>query len=167
MLIRTEAPADIMLIDALLKSVFSTDAQAKQVMMLRENSHFTLSLVACTDMGEVVGHLVFSPIQYEGEELGWQMLGPVAIKPEYNTEETLANMVKQGLDSLYEFGYSSCFVLTDETELYQRLGFAPQDQFSLQFSSGQLQQNVLAIELSDGTFDNKQGNIQSHYEFCA
>ena len=36
MLIRSEAPADIMPIDNLLKSVFDTEAEAELVMRLRE-----------------------------------------------------------------------------------------------------------------------------------
>ncbi|MFA0071550.1 GNAT family N-acetyltransferase, partial [Vibrio breoganii] len=77
MLIRTEAPADILVIDRLLKSVFETDAEANLVMSLRENSHLTLSLVACSDEGEVVGHLMFSPITLHGDDHNWQGLAPL------------------------------------------------------------------------------------------
>jgi putative acetyltransferase len=55
MLIRTEAPADILAVDKLLKSTFETEAEANLVMKLRENGRRTLSLVACNDEGEVVG----------------------------------------------------------------------------------------------------------------
>ena len=60
MLIRTEAPADILTIDALLRQTFPTSAEAKLVRSLRENSRFTLSLVACSDDGEVIGHVLFT-----------------------------------------------------------------------------------------------------------
>lgn len=36
MLIRTEAPADILVVDQLLKNVFATEAEADLVMALRE-----------------------------------------------------------------------------------------------------------------------------------
>ena len=49
MLIRTEAPADILTIDRLVRATFETEAEARLVMSLRENSHLTLSLVACTE----------------------------------------------------------------------------------------------------------------------
>lgn len=52
MLIRTEAPADLLAIDALLKTVFPTDAEANLVMALRENGRLTLSLVACSEEGK-------------------------------------------------------------------------------------------------------------------
>jgi putative acetyltransferase len=49
MLIRTEAPADILAIDRLLKETFPDSNEAELVMALRENSQLTLSLVACDD----------------------------------------------------------------------------------------------------------------------
>lgn len=72
MLIRTEVPADILTIDALLRYTFDTEAEADLVMTLRENGHMTLSLVACNDDGEVVGHIFFSPVTVSGQDLGWQ-----------------------------------------------------------------------------------------------
>ena len=77
MLIRTEAPADILTIDLLVKSVFDTTAEAKLVMSLRENSHLTLSLVACNDDGELIGHCLFSPVTINGEDIAWQGLAPL------------------------------------------------------------------------------------------
>lgn len=41
MLIRTEAPADILVVDQLLKNVFATEAEADLVMALRENGQRT------------------------------------------------------------------------------------------------------------------------------
>ena len=83
MLIRTEAPADILPIDTLLKSAFETEAEANLTMTLRENSRLTLSLVACNDEGEVIGYVLFTPVLINGEDLGWQGLAPVAVKEEY------------------------------------------------------------------------------------
>lgn len=80
MLIRTEAPADILVVDQLLKNVFATEAEADLVMALRENGQRTLSLVACDDEGEIVGHVMFSPVTLEGEDLNWQGLAPLAVK---------------------------------------------------------------------------------------
>ena len=83
MLIRTEAPADILTIDRLLKHAFPTEAEANLVMRLRENGKLTLSLVACTDEGEVVGHALFSPVTLNGEDLSWQGLAPLAVHDDY------------------------------------------------------------------------------------
>lgn len=100
MLIRTEAPADILVVDQLLKNVFATEAEADLVMALRENGQRTLSLVACDDEGEIVGHVMFSPVTLEGEDLNWQGLAPLAVKEEYRRQGIGAELVKEGLSSL-------------------------------------------------------------------
>ncbi len=111
MLIRTEAPADILAVDRLLKEVFDTEAEANLVMALRENGHRTLSLVACDDEGEVVGHAMFSPVHLNGEDLNWQGLAPLAVKAEYRKQGLGAELVHEGLASLGELGYPACVVL--------------------------------------------------------
>lgn len=100
MLIRTEAPADILAVDRLLKSAFETETEADLVMRLRENGRRTLSLVACNDEGELVGHVMFSPVTLNGEDLNWQCLAPLAIKADYRRQGLAAELVKEGLESL-------------------------------------------------------------------
>lgn len=113
MLIRTEAPADILVVDQLLKEVFATEAEANLVMALRENGRRTLSLVACDDEGEIVGHVLFSPVTVAGEDLNWQGLAPLAVKQAYRRQGIGAELVKEGLSSLGELGYPACVVLGD------------------------------------------------------
>ncbi|MGC9462177.1 GNAT family N-acetyltransferase [Vibrio genomosp. F10] len=122
MLIRTEAPADILPIARLVKSAFETEAEANLVMKLRENSHLTLSLVACNDEGEVVGHAMFSPVSVEGEDCHWQGLAPVCVKEGVRNQGIAESLVKEGLSSLLEFGYPVCVVLGDPN-YYSRFGF--------------------------------------------
>ncbi len=95
MLIRTEAPADILAIDRLLKSTFETEAEADLVMKLRENGRRTLSLVACNDEGEVVGYVLFSPVTLDGNDYNWQGLAPLAVDEKYRRQGLAANMGKE------------------------------------------------------------------------
>lgn len=95
MLIRTEAPADILTIDRLLKHAFPTDAEANLVMRLRENGKLTLSLVACTDDGEVIGHALFSPVTLNGEDLSWQGLAPLAVHETIAVKALVLNSLKK------------------------------------------------------------------------
>ncbi|OIQ23100.1 GNAT family N-acetyltransferase [uncultured Vibrio sp.] len=122
MLIRTEAPVDILPIDRLAKAAFDTDAEANLIMTLRENSHLTLSLVACTDEGEVVGHAMFSPVTVQGEDCLWQGLAPVCVKEEYRNQGIAETLIREGFASLFEFGYPVCVVLGDP-KYYSRFGF--------------------------------------------
>ncbi len=130
MLIRTEAPADILAIDRLLKSVFETEAEANLVMTLRENGHLTLSLVACTDEGEVVGHLLFSPVTIEGDDLSWQGLAPLAVAKAYQGKGIAAALVEEAFSTLPEFGYPACVVLGDP-QYYGRFQFEPAADYGL------------------------------------
>ncbi len=130
MLIRTEAPADILVIDRLLKSSFDTDAEANLVMTLRENSQLTLSLVACTDDGELVGHVMFSPVMLDGQDDGWQGLAPLCVAPDYRGQGIGRRLVEEGLTSLGELGYPACVVL-GSSEYYSQFGFEAAHHFDM------------------------------------
>lgn len=168
MQIRTEAPADILPIDALLKSAFPTSAEAKLVRSLRENSRFTLSLVACSDEGEVIGHVLFTPVTINGEDCGWQGLAPVTVKEGYRGHGVAERLIRAGLDSLLEFGYTACVVL-GEPDYYSRIGF--QDAASLgltsiyndlpEFTPGAFQ----AMALEGTPFTDKSGLVEYSPEF--
>ncbi|NOI76419.1 N-acetyltransferase [Vibrio coralliilyticus] len=166
MLIRTEAPADILAVDRLLKSAFETETEADLVMKLRENGRRTLSLVACNDEGEVVGHVMFSPVTLNGEDLSWQGLAPLAIKADYRRQGLAAELVKEGLESLKEFGYPACVVL-GEPEYYSRFGFEASEKYSFccqwEAPAGAFQ--VLA--LAENEFTDRSGRIEFSPEFSA
>jgi putative acetyltransferase len=158
MLIRTEAPADILAIDRLLKETFPNSNEAELVMSLRENSQLTLSLVACDDEGELVGHVMFSPVTVAGEFLSWQGLAPLSVKEAYRGQGIDVTLVKEGLDSLLEFGYPACIVLGD-IPFYRQFGFKPTEQFHCGLNDAPLQ----LIELAEGETKGQSGLI----EYCA
>lgn len=168
MLIRTEAPADILTIDTLLRETFPTSAEAKLVRSLRENSRFTLSLVACSDNGEIIGHVLFTPVTLDGEDFGWQGLAPLAVKKEYRQQGIAEALIKSGLDSLYEFGYSACVVL-GEPSYYSRFGFTdgePKGFISIYNEMPEFQPGAFQVlDLAKGTFDGKSGLIEYSPEF--
>ncbi|MGF1754551.1 N-acetyltransferase [Vibrio makurazakiensis] len=166
MLIRTEAPADILVIDRLLKTVFETEAEANLVMSLRENSHLTLSLVACTDDGEVVGHIMFSPVTVEGEDYNWQGLAPLAVKEDHRSQGVAASLIKEGFASLFEFGYPGCVVFGDP-DFYGRFGFKTASQFDFKCQWEVPEGAFQAIELAEGCFCGHSGQIEYSPEFNA
>ncbi len=166
MLIRTEAPADILVIDRLLKQTFETEAEANLVMALRENGKLTLSLVACNDDGEVVGHAMFSPVTLEGEDLNWQGLAPVAVRQDVRNQGIAERMIREGLESLRDFGYPACVVLGDPA-YYARFGFAAAEQhhFRCQWEVPTGAFQVLAI--AENEFAERSGLIEYSPEFSA
>lgn len=166
MLIRTEAPADILTVDRLVRSAFDTEAEAKLVMSLRENSHLTLALVACTDDGEVIGHCLFSPVTLNGEDLSWQGLAPLCVKKEYQKQGIAEALVKEGLDTLTELGYPVAVVLGDPN-YYQRFGFESTTNYGMH-SKWDLPEGVFMIKACDADFlAGKSGLIEYCPEFDA
>ncbi|WP_028023814.1 GNAT family N-acetyltransferase [Enterovibrio calviensis] len=164
MLIRSEAPADLLPIDRLVKKAFPTPAEAKLVMSLRENGHNTLSLVACTDEGKVVAHAMFSPVTIGGQDTGVQGLAPVCVHPDYRKQGIAAALIKEGFEILCEFGYPACVVLGDSA-YYSRLGFMAADSFGFHCKWDVPAEAFMAIELIDGAFDSLQGLVDYCPEF--
>lgn len=164
MLIRTEAPADILTVDQLLKSAFETDAEAKLVMQLRENGHRTLSLVASTDDGEIIGHVMFSPVTLNGEDYNWQGLAPLAVKEEYRGQGIAKQLVEEAFSSLLELGYPACVVLGDPA-YYGRFGFVPGEQYNMQCQWDVPKDAFQVIELRSGEFEGRNGVIEYCPEF--
>ncbi len=164
MLIRTEAPADILVVDQLLKSVFETEAEANLVMSLRENGNRTLSLVACEDDGEVIGFALFSPVSVEGEHINWQGLAPLAVKEEYRRQGIGADLVKEGLSSLGELGYPACVVLGDPN-YYQRFGFESADKSGFHCKWEAPKEAFQILALWENELEGRKGLIEYCPEF--
>ena len=164
MLIRTEAPADILVIDRLLKTTFETEAEANLVMALRENSKLTLSLVACNDEGEVVGHAMFTPVTLQGEDLNWQGLAPVSVREDYRKQGIAATMIREGIESLYEFGYPACVVLGDPN-YYQRFGFEAAEKHHMQCLWDVPEGVFQVLAIADGELAERRGLIEYSEEF--
>ena len=166
MLIRSEAPADIIPIDNLLKTVFDTEAEAELVMRLRENGKRTLSLVACNNDGELVGHLFFSPVMLDGEDHNWQGLAPMAIKPEYQRQGVGQAMLEEAKQTLAELGYPVIVVL-GHPEYYPKAGFVPAAPQGIQCPWSVPQEAFMVLEVVPGAIDGKTGMISYSEEFNA
>lgn len=164
MLIRTEAPADLLVIDRLVKSAFETEYEANLVMTLRENSHLTLSLVACTDDGEIVGHVMFSPVTLDGVDLNWQGLAPLTVKEGYRRQGIAAQLVKEGLLELAEFGYPACVVLGNP-HYYAQLGFKAAEDHQFRCVWDVPKGAFRIIELEPNVLKGRSGLIEYSAEF--
>ncbi|MGR5064211.1 GNAT family N-acetyltransferase [Photobacterium sp. DNB22_13_2] len=166
MLIRSEAPADILPIDSLLKSVFETEAEAELVMRLRENGKRTLSLVACNDDGEHVGYMCFSPVMLDGEDHNWQGLAPMAIKPEYQRQGIGLAMIEEAKQTLAELGYPVIVVL-GHSDYYPKAGFAPAAPQGIQCPWPVPEEVFMVLEVVPGAMEGKAGMISYSEEFNA
>ncbi|WP_299018830.1 GNAT family N-acetyltransferase [uncultured Photobacterium sp.] len=164
MLIRTEAPADILPIDHLLKATFDTEAEANLVMRLRENGRRTLSLVACSDEGELIGHLFFSPVTVDGQDDNWQGLAPLAVKPECQGQGVGLALMEEAKSMLAEFGYPVTVVL-GHSDYYPKVGFVKASDHGLSCSWPVPDEAFMVLELIPGTLAGKSGLVEYSAEF--
>ncbi len=164
MLIRIEAPADILIINKLVAQTFTTDVEAKLVMSLRENSHLTLSLVACSDEGEIIGHCLFSPITLNGEDLNWQRLAPVCVKKEYQNQGVAQALIHHGLEILTELGYPVVAVF-GEVEHYRRFGFEIAQIYNIQSQWQKAEETLMLKVEKNENILGKAGTIECCPEF--
>lgn len=165
MLIRTEAPADILAIDRLLRSSFATDTEARLVMALRENSRTTLSLVACNDEGELIGHALFTAVTLDGDDLGWQGLAPLTVAEAYRGQGVAAALIREGVESLPMLGYPVCVVLGNP-DFYHRFGFESAAHYQLHCEWDAPEGAFQVLAMSDSALPLPQGKIEYSPEFA-
>jgi putative acetyltransferase len=124
--IRNETEADIPAIRALVSDAFagmaySSQTEAAIVDALRRNSMLSVSLVAADDSG-ITGHIAFSPVMIDGDDLGWYGLGPIAVTPARQGQGIGSALVREGVAAIRKLGAQGC-VLVGEPSYYARFGF--------------------------------------------
>jgi len=130
MIIRPETPADHTVIRKINIAAFATHPFSRQtehliVDALREDGALTLSLVAeepSATGSRVAGHIAFSEAHVEGRDLGWFLLGPVAVWPDLQRKGVGSKLVLEGLAELRRRNASGC-VLVGDPAYYARFGF--------------------------------------------
>jgi putative acetyltransferase len=107
-------------------AAFPTEAEALLVDRIIAAGHDELSLVAQLD-GQIVGHLLFSPVTVEregrviAEGLG---VAPIAVLPDYQRRGIGRRLIEVGLETLAAIGCPFVVVL-GHVEYYPRFGFSP------------------------------------------
>jgi putative acetyltransferase len=133
MIVRPEKPEDKEGIRKINSAAFETNAEANLVDALRESGVPLTSLVA-EEEGELIGHILFSPvsISLKGNLLPplpptsppIAGLAPMAVLPELQNKGVGSRMVEEGLRHCKMSGYKAVVVL-GHPEYYPRFGFVP------------------------------------------
>jgi putative acetyltransferase len=131
--IRPETPADEGAIDRVLQVAFSEGGtrdpspEVTLVHRLRREAAFdpSLSFVAEQD-GEVIGHLLFTPITIRGKTRSWPALSlaPLSVLPGFEPTYAGTRLMREGLDVCREAGHRIVVVL-GHPKYYARFGFEP------------------------------------------
>ena len=128
--IRPEREQDTTGVRRVLEAAFPTAAEADLVERLRRGSKSVIALAA-EDEGDVVGHIVFSPLALEplAGAIGLG-LGPIAVLPDYEKHGVGRRLVQNGLAACHAWGAGFVTVLGDP-EYYGRFGFEPASEHGL------------------------------------
>jgi putative acetyltransferase len=163
--IRPEQPEDAPAIDAVNRAAFDQPAEATLVALLREQAAPLISLVADDD-GEIVGHVLFSPVTLTGHgEASIMGLAPMAVRPAMQRRGIGSMLVRAGLDACTRLGCDAVVVL-GHAQYYPRFGFRPASAFRLRCEYDVPDEVFMALELGPGRLAGKSGTIRYHPVFA-
>jgi putative acetyltransferase len=162
---RPETAADAAAIRRVHEQAFPTPAEAVLVDQLRTHGKATISWVAQHD-GEVVGHILFSPVTVDGLSLSSPALGlaPVAVLPARQRQGVGASLVRDGLEACRHRGCGFVVVL-GEPAYYRRFGFEKASRYGLHNDYG-VDDEFQVRELQAGSIPLGGGLVRYASEFA-
>ena len=155
--IRTETAADPSAIHNLHTRAFGGPQEAELVDQLRAEGFCSLSLVA-EKAGELVGHILFSPLQITTGSKSFRALAlaPVAVLPEHQRSGIGSALILAGLDLAKQNGERIVIVL-GEPAYYGRFGFRAD--LASPLSSPYAGEYFMALELVSGSLAGVRGEV--------
>jgi putative acetyltransferase len=165
MIIRPERVEDIQKIRSIHVEAFDKEVEADLVEALRDSGIPLISLVAEED-GELVGHILFSPMTLEQGSLSPSIAGlaPMAVLPACQNKGIGSMLVKEGLVYCKNAGYAAVVVL-GHPDYYPRFGFVPSISYGMTSEYDAPPEVFMAKELKEGALVNCQGMIKYHKAF--
>jgi putative acetyltransferase len=129
--IREEQPEDYTGIRRLNEQAFDQPLEARLVDLLRTNKAILLSLVAVADE-QIVGHILFSPIQLESGESIFEGagLGPMSVLPDFQRMGIGSRLIEEGIRRIRQMGFPFIVVL-GHPNYYPRFGFVPASRYGV------------------------------------
>lgn len=164
--IRPELPADLSAIHQVHVAAFPTAAEANLVNRLRVAGKSLVSLIA-EHQGQIVGHILFSPVTISGMDKTWTGgagLAPLAVLPGFQKKGIGSRLAIAGIEACRKVGIPYLVVL-GEPEFYGRFGFRRADERGLDNEYGAAEA-FQVLELSPKTLPPKGGMVQYAAEFA-
>ena len=159
--IRFEQPGDIEKIREVNLQAFETETEANLVEALRNADVELISLVA-EENGEVIGHILFSPVILG--DLKIMGLAPMAVLPDRQNKGVGTKLVKAGLQDCEKAGYEAVVVL-GHAGYYPRFGFVPSVNFGIKSEYDVPPEVFMVKELREGALKGAAGTVKYHPAF--
>lgn len=159
--IRGEEPGDIPAIRHVHVQAFGRTQEAKIVDALRDSGAAALSLVA-TMAGQVVGHILFSPISV-GDAVGVG-LAPLAVLPEHQRRGIGGTLIAAAIERLRAAGCPFVIVL-GHADYYPRFGFVPASTRSVRCEWDVPDHAFMVLVLDETTMRSVSGVATYRQEF--
>jgi putative acetyltransferase len=158
-LVRAEKECDREPVRTVNLSAFDTPSEADLVDALRQQVQTIVSLVAEED-GEVLGHIMFSPISLSGHpNLKVMGLAPMAVAPTHQNTGIGSALVQAGLDQCRQLDFVAVVVL-GHPEYYPRFGFSPASLFGIDSEYDVPDEVFMAMELQEDALSGKTGKVR-------
>ena len=159
--IRFEQPGDIEKIREVNLQAFETETEANLVESLRNADVELISLVA-EENGEVIGHILFSPVILG--DLKIMGLAPMAVLPDRQNKGVGIELVNAGLQDCEKAGYEAVVVL-GHAGYYPRFGFVPSVNFGIKSEYDVPPEVFMVKELREGALKGAAGTVKYHPAF--
>lgn len=164
MIVRDETAADVAAVRRVHATAFATPEEAKLVDALRAAARPLVSLVAEVD-GEIVGHVVFSPVTLpDHPEVHLMGLAPLAVVPAHQRRGIGGALTRAGLERCRELGVGAVVVL-GHPDYYPRFGFERAEAFGVGCQFGAPSEAWMLLELEPGCLGAARGIARWHPAF--
>jgi len=166
MSIREERPGDDAAIRRVNERAFGRKTEAELVDAVRTAGAAVLSLVA-EQGGELVGHILFSPVTVESPGGSWQAvgLGPMSVPPELQRQGIGGELVREGLERLRQAGHAAV-MLVGHPNYYPQFGFVAGERHGLRWEVDAPAGVFQVLELRPGALSGKGGVVRFRPEFA-
>ncbi len=164
LLLRKEKASDHEAIRKVHESAFDSSDEAGLVDLLRSRGKAIISIVA-EEKGEILGHMLFSPVSIDPPSPGWNALGlaPAGVIPERQRQGIGKALVREGIERCKAIGSSVVVVLGDPA-YYTQFGFSSAADFGLK-NEYQAGDAFMVLELLPGVLENAAGTVKYAPEF--
>ena len=164
-MIRPERIQDHSAIRRVNERAFAQSGEAELVDDLHKACDSLIALVAC-DGEDVIGHILFSPLQIIADDSIVNALGlaPLAVLPEYHGQGVGSLLVRSGLDTCRAAGHSIVVVL-GHAAYYPRFGFKAASQYGIRWEQDAPDEAFMITELQAHALHGVHGIVKFHPAF--